>query len=103
MAITDDTDAPDTDALDTDALGDIALIFQDVFQDDDLVLTCATTREDVAQWDSMNHLNLLMALELRYRIKFSLIEIESIQSVGDILEGIRRKDPAEIQRLFQTH
>jgi acyl carrier protein len=79
---------------DTSCLADITQVCRDVFQDDDLVLQGSTGRTDVEQWDSMNHLNLLMALEQRYRIKFSLGEIEAIQSVGDILALIRRKTGA---------
>jgi acyl carrier protein len=66
-------------------------IFQDVLQDDALVLTRATAREDLPGWDSMNHLNILMALEMRYGIKFSLIEIEAVQGVGDLLDAVRGK------------
>ena len=69
----------------------IAPIFRDVFLDDDLVLHGSTSRGDIGKWDSMNHINLLMALELHYRIKFSLTEIEAIHSVGDILTLIQRK------------
>ena len=69
----------------------ITPIFQDVFLDDDLVLHGSTSRRDIGKWDSMTHLNLLMALELHYRIKFGLSEIEAIQNVGDILTLIRRK------------
>ena len=72
-------------------LGDITPIFQDVFQDDHLIVHASTSRHDVEAWDSMNHLNLLMALEQHYRIKFSLTEIEAIQNVDDILELIQRK------------
>jgi acyl carrier protein len=73
---------------------DIAPIFQDVFQNDDLALTPSTSRDDIEAWDSMNHLNLLMALELRYRVKFSLTEIEAIRNAGDILALIQRKTAA---------
>ena len=77
-----------------DRLDGVTEIFQDIFQDDGLILTRSMTRDDLPQWDSMNHLNILMALEMRYRIKFSLVEIEAAQSVGDILQLIRRKvDP----------
>ncbi len=72
-------------------LADITPVFQDVLQDDDLVLHPSTARGDIEPWDSMNHLNLLMALELRYGIKFSLSEIEAIATLGDILDLIRRK------------
>lgn len=74
-----------------DHLDNLTEIFQDIFQDDRLVLTRSMIRDDLPQWDSMNHLNILMALEMRYRIKFSLLEIEAAQSVGDILQMIRRK------------
>ena len=74
-----------------DHLDGLTEIFQDIFQDDGLIITRSMIRDDLPQWDSMNHLNILMALEMRYRIKFSLVEIEAAQSVGDILQMIRRK------------
>ncbi len=79
---------------DAATLEEMTPIFQDVFQNDDLVLNRSTSRGDIEQWDSMSHLNLLMALELHYRIKFSLTEIEAIQTTGDILALIRRKTEA---------
>jgi acyl carrier protein len=72
-------------------LDDLTILFQDVFQGDGLTLTRSTTRDDLPQWDSMNHLNIVMALELQHRIKFSLVEIEAMQGVGDILDLIQRK------------
>ena len=72
-------------------LATITPIFQDIFQDDHLTLDEHSRREDLPQWDSMNHLNIIMALEIQYRIKFSLMEIEDIRGIGDLIAMIRQK------------
>ncbi len=83
---------PDMPIMDDAAgLEDLATLLRDVFQDDRLAVTRATMRDDVAQWDSMNHLNIVMALEMRHGIKFSLADIEAIHGVEDLLRLIRRK------------
>ena len=59
-------------------------IFRMVFDDDDLVLTPNTTAADVEGWDSVGHLNLILALESRLNLKFKTTEIESLHNVGEL-------------------
>lgn len=65
-------------------------IFQDVF-DDDIVIDADTTAEDVEGWDSLAHVNLVVAAEQRFGIKFRTAELESLRNVGHFVELISKK------------
>jgi acyl carrier protein len=66
-----------------------------VFGDDDIVLTETSTAGDVDGWDSLMHLNVVIALEKRFGVRFSTAEIsllkEEGQNLGTILALIRTK------------
>ena len=66
-------------------------VFREVFQDDGLVITPATTAEDIAGWDSAAHINLILAIEMRLGIVFNTSEIDEMRTVGDLAEAIERK------------
>jgi acyl carrier protein len=66
-------------------------IFRQVFDDDAIELARVTTADDIDAWDSLTHMNLVMALELQFRIKFALGELQSLKNVGDMLDLINRK------------
>ena len=59
-------------------------IFRDVFDDDNIVLTPNTTAADIEGWDSVGHLNLILAIESRLKMKFKTTEIESLHNVGEL-------------------
>ncbi len=66
-------------------------IFRDVFLRQDLVLTDAMTAEDLSGWDSFRHIELIMAAEARWCIKFSTRELDALRSVGDLVRAIGAK------------
>jgi acyl carrier protein len=66
-------------------------VCREVFQDDGLVITPATTAEDIAGWDSAAHINLMLAIETRLGIVFNTSEIDEMRTVGDLAEAIERK------------
>ena len=74
---------------------DVQQIFRDVFGDDQLVLRDDMTADEVEGWDSLAHLNLIIALEKRLGIKFATAEISRLkddgQNVGSLLELVKRK------------
>ena len=59
-------------------------IFRDVFDDDAIELNPNTTAADISGWDSVGHLNLIVAIEMRLKIKFRAAEIESLHNVGEL-------------------
>jgi acyl carrier protein len=66
-------------------------VFREVFQDEELVITPATTAEDVTGWDSSAHINLMLAVEMRLSVVFNTSEIDEMRTVGDLAEAIERK------------
>jgi len=66
-------------------------IFRQVFDDDSLVVTRDTTANDIDEWDSLTHLNLVMAVEQRFKIRFALGELQGLRHVGDMIDLVNKK------------
>ena len=66
-------------------------VFRDVFDDDDIVLSPETTAEDIEGWDSQAHVNLIVAAEVRFGIRFRTAELESLHNVGQFAQLIQAK------------
>lgn len=60
-------------------------ILRDLLGDDSLTLTMQTQRGDVSGWDSFNYVNFIVAVEMRFGIKFRVAEVESFEDVGAIV------------------
>lgn len=75
----------------TETLSDLTQIFRDLFDDDTLVITPATTAKDVPGWDSFMHINLIVASESFFKVKFQTGEIESLKDVGSLVGLIDAK------------
>ncbi len=66
----------------------------DVFDLDDLQISDKTTAKDVADWDSLSHIRLVVAIEKHYKIRFTTAEIESFDNVGAMVRCIAAKTAA---------
>lgn len=66
-------------------------VFQEVFDDNSIHLTRTTTADDIDEWDSLTHMNLVIALELKFKIKFALGELQTLRNVGEMLDLINKK------------
>lgn len=66
-------------------------IFRDVLDNEDINLTPSTTADDIEEWDSLSHIQLIVALEKHFKIRFSTNEITSYKNVGEMVEGIQKK------------
>lgn len=71
-------------------LADVQEIFRDNFDDDSLVITPETNANDIEDWDSLEQINLLTAIEKKYRIKFKLADVRGLKNVGDLLDLVAR-------------
>jgi len=76
---------------DAEILKELHEIFHDVFDDDSIVLTPATTAKDIPEWDSFHHVSLIVGAEVRFGIKFQTAELEALQNVGEMVVLIARK------------
>lgn len=70
-------------------------IFRDILDEDTLELRPGLTAADVPEWDSFNHINLIVAVESKFGIKFQTAELESLQTVGHLADLIQAKLAAQ--------
>jgi len=69
---------------------DLLPIFRDVLENDEIELTESTVAADVTEWDSLNHIYLVVAIEKQFKIKFTTHQIQSWQCVGDVLNELNK-------------
>lgn len=74
-----------------DLLPGVQDVFRDVFDVDDLVITRKSNATTVEDWDSLTHVNLVTAIEKRYKVKFALGELGELKDVGDLLDLLGKK------------
>ncbi len=72
-------------------LNQLTKIFRQIFDDDSIVLTSETTAEDIGEWDSFNHINIIVAVEAHFGVKFQTAETEELKNVGHLVELIKQK------------
>ena len=65
-------------------------IFRTVFDDDGIVLTREMTADDIEDWDSLEQINLLVAIEKKFSIKFKLDDVNNLPNVGAMLDLVKR-------------
>ncbi len=70
---------------------DLTAIFRESLDNDALTLTETTTAKDVEGWDSITHVLIVVAVEKKFRVKFTAGEIQQLKNVGDLAALIRRK------------
>ena len=63
-------------------------VFQDVFDDESIHVTETTTAEDIEDWDSLEHINLVVAIENHFGIKFNMNEVTTMKNVGEMVDII---------------
>lgn len=66
-------------------------IFRDVFEDDTIELTESTTAEDIEDWDSLTHIQLIVEIEKKFNVKFTTQEISSLKNVGEFIALVESK------------
>lgn len=69
----------------------LTAIFKDELDNDDLVLTNETTAEDIEEWDSLSHIQLIVAIEKAFKIRFTSSEIQSWNNVGEMISSLKSK------------
>lgn len=62
-------------------------VFSDVF-DEDISLTAGTTADDIEDWDSIEHINLIGAVEDEFGIRFKMGEVSGMKNVGEMVKII---------------
>ena len=72
-------------------LNEVENIFRDILDEESLNLTRDTTANDVDRWDSLTHIQLIVAIEKHFKVKFSSKEILSWKNVGELLDSLKDK------------
>ena len=66
-------------------------IFHDIFDDPTLVLRPETSAADISEWTSFIHVNIIVATEAKFQVKFSTAEIERLKTVGELVALVQSK------------
>lgn len=66
-------------------------VFRTVFDNNDITLTPQLTADDVDEWDSLSHINLMIAIELEFDIVFQQSEVQNFSDVGELMASIAQK------------
>ena len=74
---------------DAEILETLTRILRDLLGEPGIVLTPATTRPEVPRWDSFSYVTFIVAVEVEYGIKFHLTDVESFETVGEIVAKIK--------------
>ena len=69
-------------------------LMRDIFDEEDLTVSDATTADDVAEWDSTNHVRLMVGVEQEFGVRFEASEITAPQTVGELIDLIASKQPS---------
>ncbi|MGN0656366.1 MAG: acyl carrier protein [Ruminiclostridium sp.] len=66
-------------------------VFREFFDDEEIELDEETTADDIEDWDSLNHITLMAAVEDEFGIRFTMGEVSGMENVGEMVEIIKRK------------
>ena len=72
-------------------LSKLNIIFREELDNEDIALSEETTAEDIEEWDSLSHIQLIVAVEKAFKIRFTSSEIQSWNNVGEMIESIKKK------------
>lgn len=66
-------------------------IIREIFDNNDIKVSRETTADDVDEWDSLTHIQLVAAIEKKFGIRFALAELQSLKDVGEMTDLIAKK------------
>lgn len=74
-----------------DILKQMNKIFVDILDDEEILLKEDTTADDVEEWDSLNHIQLVVSIEKHFNIRFASKEIQSWNNIKDLVSSVQEK------------
>ncbi len=66
-------------------------VIKNFFQTENIAITLTTTANDIEEWDSLNHMNLIRAIEEEFKIEFDFFEIMDFENIGELVRSIQQK------------
>ena len=70
---------------------ELSVIFRNNFDDDSIELTDDTNADDIEDWDSLEQINLVVAIQDKFSIKFNIEEVNVMNNVGEMVDFIIKK------------
>lgn len=61
-------------------------VFRDVFDNEELVIGDSTTADDIEEWDSLEHISLIAAVEKAFKMRFTMKEVSGMKNVGEMID-----------------
>ncbi len=69
----------------------VTRVFRATFEREDIDVSATTTASDIEEWDSLNHVQLILAVETEFGIRFKPVEVAGFENVGDMVTAILRQ------------
>lgn len=66
----------------------LTVIFRDIFDDDTIKISGETSAVDIEDWDSLEHINLISAVEKKFKMRFSMKQVSTMKNVGEMVSII---------------
>ena len=66
-------------------------VFRNVFDDDEITVDAGTTADDIEDWDSLEHINLIAAVEDEFGIRFKMGEVSAMKNVGEMVGIVKSR------------
>ena len=66
-------------------------VFREFFDDEEIEVTSDTTADDIEDWDSLNHITLIDAVESEFGVRFTMGEVSGMKNVGEMAEIIKAR------------
>ena len=66
-------------------------VFRNVFDDDSITVGRDTTANDIEDWDSLEHIRLVAAVEKEFGVKFTMKEVSTMKNVGEMMDIIAER------------
>lgn len=76
---------------DAEILSALTDIFRDIFDDDTVEINLESSAADFDAWDSLSNVNIMVATEMRFGVRFKTSEVEGLRNVGELLALIRKQ------------
>ena len=75
----------------TEIADKVAGILRDIFDDDEMIVTDDTSADGIEDWDSLEQINILVAIEKQFGVKFSVGDVEDLKNVGEMIDLVVKK------------
>ena len=77
--------------MEQEIIEQLTVIFKDILDNESIELNRQTTADDIDEWDSLSHIQLMVAIERHFKIRFTSKEIQLLQNVGEMIDSVISK------------